>query len=164
MQCNANQSNAHKCNVDHETMQLHMQRKATQWNTNQYNAKQCKIPNGSEDSGNSEIPGTSRPGKSPRGPQGEPKTGPKGTQEHPMSSPREAQGGPSVAPKELQAGSRTKHRRAPRGAPRKPEDDVRKRGPKEVPPQREKKAAEAHEEPQEWRSQQPHPLRRSQLH
>ena len=51
-----------------------------------------------------------------------------------------------MPPRELQAGSRTRHRRAPRGAPRKPEDDVRKRRPKEVPSPK-RKPQRAYEEP-----------------
>ena len=112
----------------------------------EYNAIQCTIRQTTERVRG--VPELRDPRDEP--PWEEPKRTPRGAQDRAKGHPRtsnefsekSSKGGASVAPRELQAGSRTEHRRAPRDAPRKPEDDARKRGPKEVPPQPEKKAAE----------------------
>ena len=166
MQCNENRSEAMLISAMWITKQCNCTCNGKQPGGIQCNTMHDKTKDRqSEASRNSEIPGTSRPGKSPRGPQGEPKTGPKGTQEHPMSSPRNPQKGAQAWPQESskQAPERSTGGRqeAPHESPRMTPE---REGPKKCLLSPKRKPQRAYEEPQGWRSGQPHPLRRSQLH
>ena len=166
MQCNANQSKTMLTSA----MWITKQRNCT-CNGKQSGGIQCNtMHDKTKDRESPRRPRTQRSqgraalGRAQEDPKGSPRQGQR-VQEHPMSSPRNPQKGAQAWPQESskQAPERSTGGRqeAPHESPRMTPE---REGPKKCLLSPKRKPQRAYEGPQEWRSEQPHPLRRSQLH